>query len=111
MAAGDGGGGVAVAACGAPSRTDGEAVFPVREAVLGAAGHRVRARASRPGALSDREVEVIRLLARGLTNKEIAVALEISTKTAGNHVQHVFEKASVTTRAAAAMYAMQHGLA
>lgn len=87
-------------------RLDGDVV----EAVLGAAGHRTRARASRPGALSDREVEVIRLLARGLTNKEIANRLGISAKTAGNHVQHVFEKAGVTTRAAAAMYAMQHGL-
>jgi HD-GYP domain-containing protein (c-di-GMP phosphodiesterase class II) len=87
-------------------RLDGECV----EAVLGAAGHKVHARAPRPGALSDREVEVIRLLARGLTNKEIASALNISTKTAGNHVQHVFEKAGVTTRAAAAMFAMHHGL-
>jgi DNA-binding NarL/FixJ family response regulator len=55
-------------------------------------------------------VEVIRLLARGLTNKEIATRLGISTKTAGNHVQHVYEKIGVTTRAAAAFYAMQHGL-
>src|SRR6266540_1152020 len=83
-------------------RLDGEMV----EAVLGAAGHKVRARAARPGALSEREVEVIKLLARGLTNKEIAAALDISTKTAGNHVQHVFEKICVTTRAAATMYAM-----
>jgi HD-GYP domain-containing protein (c-di-GMP phosphodiesterase class II) len=87
-------------------KLDGEAV----EAVLGAAGHKTRARTPRPGALSDREVEVIRLLARGLTNKEIASALDISTKTAGNHVQHVFEKIGVTTRAAATMYAMQHAL-
>jgi HD-GYP domain-containing protein (c-di-GMP phosphodiesterase class II) len=87
-------------------RLDGECV----EAVIGAAGLRVRARAPRPGALSGREVEVIRLIALGMTNKEIAVALGISTKTAGNHVQHVFEKTGVTTRAAAAMFAMQHGL-
>ena len=87
-------------------RLDGEAV----EAVLGAAGHKARARIPRPGALSDRELEVIRLLARGLTNKEIGAKLQISTKTAGNHVQHVFEKISVTTRAAATMYAMQHAL-
>jgi len=87
-------------------RLDGEAV----EAVLGAAGHRAHARTPRPGSLSDREVEVIRLLARGLTNKEIAAKLGISVKTAGHHVQHVFEKAGVTTRAAAAMYAMQYAL-
>jgi HD-GYP domain-containing protein (c-di-GMP phosphodiesterase class II) len=88
------------------ARLDGEAV----EAVLGAAGHKARARTPRPGALSDRELDVIRLLARGLTNKEIGSTLEISTKTAGNHVQHVFEKIGVTTRAAATMYAMQHAL-
>jgi HD-GYP domain-containing protein (c-di-GMP phosphodiesterase class II) len=87
-------------------RLDGETV----EAVLGAAGHRPRARVQRPSGLSDREVEVIRLLARGLTNKEVGIELGVSTKTAGNHVQHVFEKVGVTTRAAAAMYAMQHGL-
>jgi HD-GYP domain-containing protein (c-di-GMP phosphodiesterase class II) len=87
-------------------RLDGEIV----EAVLAAAGHKARARVPRPGALSEREVEVIRLLARGLTNKEIAAALGISPKTAGNHVQHVFEKVGVTTRAAATLYAMHHGL-
>jgi DNA-binding NarL/FixJ family response regulator len=65
---------------------------------------------ARPGGLSDREVEVITLLARGLTNKEIGTKLQISTKTAGNHVQHVFEKIGVTTRAAATMYAMEHRL-
>ena len=60
--------------------------------------------------LTERELEVVRLLARGLTNKEIASALDISVKTAGHHVQHIFEKAGVTTRAAAALFAMQSGL-
>ena len=46
----------------------------------------------RPGGLTDREIEVLRLLARGLTNKEIATALDISSKTAGHHVQHVLEQ-------------------
>jgi HD-GYP domain-containing protein (c-di-GMP phosphodiesterase class II) len=79
-------------------------------AVLSAAGHAVRS-PQRPGGLTDREVEVLRLLSRGLTNKEIASALEISTKTAGHHVQHVLEKLGVTTRAAATMIAMKTGLA
>ena len=79
-------------------------------AVLGAAGHAVRP-AERPHGLTDREIEVLRLLARGLTNKEIASALDISTKTAGHHVQHVLEKLSVTTRAAATMIAMKAGIA
>lgn len=78
-------------------------------AVLAAAGHAGRAPA-RPSGLTDREVEVLRLVARGLTNKEVAQALDISTKTAGHHVQHVLEKLGVTTRAAATMIAMQKGL-
>jgi HD-GYP domain-containing protein (c-di-GMP phosphodiesterase class II)/DNA-binding CsgD family transcriptional regulator len=64
----------------------------------------------RPGGLTDREVQVLQLVARGLTNKEIAVELDISIKTAGHHVQHVLEKLGVRTRAAATMVAMQRGL-
>jgi HD-GYP domain-containing protein (c-di-GMP phosphodiesterase class II) len=79
-------------------------------AVLAAAGHVVRA-PERPSGLTDREVEVLRLVARGLTNKEIASTLNISVKTAGHHVQHVLEKLGVTTRAAATMIAMKTGLA
>jgi len=79
-------------------------------AVLGAAGHVVRA-PKRPKGLTDREVEVLQLLTRGLTNKEIATSLDISAKTAGHHVQHLLEKLGVTTRAAATMVAMKAGLA
>lgn len=75
---------------------------------LAAAGH-ASTRVARPSGLTEREVDVLRLLARGLTNKEIASELDISTKTAGHHVQHIFEKLGVTTRAAAAMCAMQKG--
>jgi DNA-binding NarL/FixJ family response regulator len=78
-------------------------------AVLAAAGHATRP-PERPSGLTDREVEVLRLVARGLTNKEIANALDISVKTAGHHVQHVLEKLGVTTRAAATMVAMKTGL-
>ena len=79
-------------------------------AVLGAAGHAVRS-PERPSGLTDRELEVLRLLVQGLTNKEIATALDISSKTAGHHVQHVLEKLGVTTRAAATMIAMKAGIA
>lgn len=79
-------------------------------AVLAAAGHVVK-RVDREHGLTDREVEVLRLLARGLTNKEIANALDISTKTAGHHVQAIFGKLGVTTRAAAAICAMSKGIA
>lgn len=89
-------------------RLDREAV----DAVLGAAGQVVERRRAeeRPAGLSEREIQVLRLLTRGLTNKEIAVALKISTKTAGHHVQHIFEKTGLTTRAAAALFAMQNDL-
>jgi HD-GYP domain-containing protein (c-di-GMP phosphodiesterase class II) len=98
----------AVRADAQAGRLDPDAV----EAVLAAAGQSAGAPARRAhaGGLTDREVDVVRLLARGLTNKEIATTLDISVKTAGHHVQHIFEKAGVTTRAAAALFAMQNGL-
>jgi HD-GYP domain-containing protein (c-di-GMP phosphodiesterase class II) len=86
-------------------RLDAEAV----EAVLGAAGQATRP-APRVGGLSDREAEVLRHVARGLTNKEIAAALDISVRTAGHHVEHIFQKIGVTTRAAAGLFAMQNDL-
>src|SRR6185503_17369988 len=85
-------------------RLDGDAV----EAVLGAAGHKVRPQPQRPAGLSDREIDVLRLLARGLTNKEVAAALDISVKTAGHHIEHIFEKLGVRTRAAADLFGMQN---
>jgi len=87
-------------------RLDGEAV----EAVLGAAGHRVPLRRQGPAGLTQREVEVLRLLARGLSNRAIAERLVISPKTVANHVEHIYAKIGVSTRAAAGLFAMQHGL-
>ncbi len=80
------------------------------EAVLGAAGHRVARRREGPAGLTPREVEVLRLLARGLSNKEIAARLTISPKTVGNHAEHIYAKINAPTRAAAGLFAMQHGL-
>ena len=60
--------------------------------------------------MTARETDVIRLLARGLQTKQIARALGISIKTADNHIQNVYGKIGVSTRAAAAVFAMQHGL-
>jgi HD-GYP domain-containing protein (c-di-GMP phosphodiesterase class II) len=80
------------------------------EAVLGAAGHRVPRRRGGPRGLTQREVEVLRLLARGLSNKEIADRLVISPKTVGNHVEHIYAKAGCSNRAAAGLFAMRHGL-
>ena len=80
------------------------------EAVIAAAGERPRTSVTAPRGLTEREVEVLGLIARGLTNKEIAEELGIATKTAGNHVQNVLGKVGVSTRAAAAMFAMRAGL-
>jgi HD-GYP domain-containing protein (c-di-GMP phosphodiesterase class II) len=80
-------------------------------AVIQAAGQRPsRSRSAWPRGLSDREVEVLRLVARGLSNREIAATLVISPRTAEHHVQHVYTKIGASTRAAAAMFAMEHGL-
>jgi HD-GYP domain-containing protein (c-di-GMP phosphodiesterase class II) len=85
------------------------------DAVLAAAGHATGARSrrsapARPAGLTDREVEVLRLAARGLTTAAIASQLSISPKTADHHIQHVYSKIDVSTRAAAALWAMQNGL-
>jgi HD-GYP domain-containing protein (c-di-GMP phosphodiesterase class II) len=80
-------------------------------AVIEAAGQRAaRARSAWPQGLSEREVEVLRLLARGLSNRQVAAALVISPRTAEHHVQHIYAKIGTSTRAAAAMFAMEHGL-
>lgn len=80
-------------------------------AVLAAAGHPIRERRSvAPAGLSEREVEVLRLLAAGNSQKEIARRLFISTSTVHTHVVHIYEKLGVSTRAAAALFAMQEGL-
>jgi predicted ATPase/DNA-binding CsgD family transcriptional regulator len=60
--------------------------------------------------LTPREREVLRLLAKGLSDREIAAALSISQRTAGNHVQHVMEKINVESRTAAAVFAVRHDL-
>jgi HD-GYP domain-containing protein (c-di-GMP phosphodiesterase class II) len=83
----------------------------VARAILEVAGHPPpRIRTAWPSSLSDREVEVLRLVTRGLSNRAIAAALVISPRTAEHHVQHIYGKIGVSTRAAAAMFAMQHGL-
>jgi DNA-binding CsgD family transcriptional regulator len=87
-------------------RLDGPAV----DAVLRAAGHRVGRRRDGPAGLTAREVEVLRRLARGMSAKQIARELDITPKTAANHVEHIYTKIGATNRATASLFAMQHGL-
>lgn len=78
-------------------------------AVLEAAGQPVP-RLERAGGLTEREAEVVGLLARGLQTKQIARALGISAKTADRHIQNSYAKMGVSTRAGATLFAMEHGL-
>lgn len=78
-------------------------------AVLEAAGRRAP-RMQRPGGLTEREAEVVGLLARGLQTKQIARALGISAKTADTHIQNAYAKIGVSTRAAATVFAMANGI-
>jgi HD-GYP domain-containing protein (c-di-GMP phosphodiesterase class II) len=88
-------------------RLDGDAVH----AVLAEAGHRVpRARRERPAGLSQREVEVLRLLARGLSNRDIAERLFVAPDTVKHHIRHIYDKTAISTRAGATMFAMENSL-
>jgi len=89
-------------------RLDASAVIAVIEA---SGGERIRLRTPRPGGLSEREVEVLRLMVRGLSNKQMGARLFLSPKTVGHHVQHIYTKIGVSSRAAAALFAMESGLA
>jgi len=84
-------------------------------AVLVAAGHgegglTAGTRPKHSSGLSTREVEVLRLAARGLTTQQIADRLFISPKTTDHHIQHIYNKIGVSTRAAAALWAMQNAV-
>jgi DNA-binding NarL/FixJ family response regulator len=76
-----------------------------------AAGHRSAGRRRKwPVGLTTREVEVRRLLARGLTNRAISQSLSLTESTVHNHVLHVYDKTGASTRAGATLFAMQHDL-
>jgi DNA-binding CsgD family transcriptional regulator len=87
-------------------RLDGDAVA----AVLAATGAHAPRRRSWPAGLTSREVEVLALLARGYSNRQIADRLVITPKTAANHIAHVYTKTGVSSRAAATLFASRHGL-
>jgi DNA-binding NarL/FixJ family response regulator len=90
---------------------DGDAVH----GILTEAGHRHpgatrRIRRERPAGLSDREVEVLRLLARGLSNRDMAERLYLSPDTVKHHIRHIYNKTGVSTRAGATLFAMESSL-
>jgi len=78
-------------------------------AVIAAADEQVPA-IERPSGLTDREAQVVGLVARGLQTKEIAKALGMAVKTADNHIQRAYAKLGVSSRAAATLVAMEQGL-
>jgi HD-GYP domain-containing protein (c-di-GMP phosphodiesterase class II)/DNA-binding CsgD family transcriptional regulator len=87
-------------------KLDAEAVA----AVLAAAGHPVGRRREWPAGLTSREVDVLRLVARGLSSKQIATELVITPKTARNHIEHIYTKIDASSRVAASLFATEHGL-
>jgi HD-GYP domain-containing protein (c-di-GMP phosphodiesterase class II) len=88
-------------------RLDGGAV----DAVVGAAGARRRAgRPRQPGDLTEREREVLCLIARGHSNRDVARRLSIAPRTVGRHVEHIYGKLGIKSRAAAALFAATNGL-
>jgi len=95
----------ALAAEANAGRLDPQAVT----AVVEAAGSEAP-RLERPAGLTARESQVVTLLARGLMTKQVAKQLGISTKTADRHVQNAYAKIGVSSRAAATLFAMEHGL-
>jgi DNA-binding NarL/FixJ family response regulator len=91
----------------ARTRLDADAVA----CVLAAAGRRAPPSTPRwPADLTDREVEVLRLIARGRSNRQVAELLVVSPKTVGRHVENLYRKIGVSSRAAAALFAIEHGL-
>jgi HD-GYP domain-containing protein (c-di-GMP phosphodiesterase class II) len=88
-------------------RLDGDAVH----AVLAEAGHHVPPiRRERPAGLSEREVEVLRLIARGHSNRVMAEQLYLAPDTIKRHIQHIYDKIGVATRAGATLFAMENAL-
>ncbi|SHK06567.1 HD domain-containing protein [Pseudonocardia thermophila] len=80
------------------------------EAVLVSAGHRAHRASVSPAGLTPREIEVLSLVAQAATSRQVAQQLGISPKTVGNHIERIYQKIGVSTRAGAALFAMEHGL-
>ena len=82
----------------------------VRAVLAAAGGLSERIRREWPAGLTEREVEVLRLITYGLTTRQVARRLAISPRTADHHVEHIYTKLGVSSRAAAALFAIEHDL-
>jgi HD-GYP domain-containing protein (c-di-GMP phosphodiesterase class II) len=80
------------------------------DAVLAAAGGKRPRRSVGPAGLTPREVEVLVLIARGASTRQVARELRISTKTAGTHIERIYAKTGASTRSTATLFALQNGL-
>jgi HD-GYP domain-containing protein (c-di-GMP phosphodiesterase class II) len=87
-------------------RLDANAV----DAVLGAAGQRHGKRRAGPAGLTPREIEVLGLIARGASTRQVARRLGITPKTAETHIERIYAKTGASTRSTATLFALQHGL-
>jgi HD-GYP domain-containing protein (c-di-GMP phosphodiesterase class II) len=90
----------------AAGRLDPDAV----DEVLAAAGKPRRRRAAGPAGLTPREVEVLILIARGRSTKQVAAALGVTSRTAGTHIERIYVKTGASSRATATLFALRHGL-
>lgn len=77
---------------------------------LGVAAPEPRSRHEWPAGLTDREVEVLQQVAKGNTNRQIAQELVISERTVAHHLEHIYDKIGISSRAAAVFFAMEHEL-
>jgi len=87
-----------------------EALAALVEAVRDGPALQSPLRATRPADLTKREIEVLRLAARGLRRREIATTLTVSEATVRHHLEHVYAKIGVSTRVGAALFAIEHNL-
>ena len=93
----------------AGSRLDPEC-FEALSQVIGVSFPKASLRREWPAGLTDREVEILRISATGLTKRQMAKQLTISEKTVGTHLEHIYSKVGCSSRAAAVLFAMEHGL-